>query len=142
SWFGNAPANKILTAYGLMEFSDMAKVYDVDAKVIQRTQQWLAAQQQPDGSWKPDTQFINEGATNRYNTDALRITAYIAWSLQNTGYQGAAVERARQFVASHMGGKADPYTLAVVANFAADYAKDREFTGHAMQLLLAARTEK
>ena len=30
SWFGQAPANKILTAYGLMEFSDMSKVYDVD----------------------------------------------------------------------------------------------------------------
>jgi hypothetical protein len=29
SWFGNAPANKILTAYGLMEFSDMSKVHDV-----------------------------------------------------------------------------------------------------------------
>jgi hypothetical protein len=38
--------------------------------------------------------------------------------------------------------KMDTYTLAVIANFAADYAKDREFTGHAMQLLLAARTEK
>ena len=34
SWFGNAPANKILTAYGLMEFADMAKVYDVDPRVI------------------------------------------------------------------------------------------------------------
>ncbi len=30
SWFGQAPANKILTAYGLMEFNDMAKVSDVD----------------------------------------------------------------------------------------------------------------
>src|SRR5262249_26852399 len=48
SWFGQAPANKILTAYGLMEFSDMSKVYDVDPRLIQRTQQWLASQQQPD----------------------------------------------------------------------------------------------
>jgi len=142
SWFGNAPANKILTSYGLMEFADMAKVHDVDPKLIQRTQQWLAAQQQADGSWKPDTQFINEGATNRYNTDVLRITAYIAWSLENTGYQGPAVEKARQFVANHMNGKIDTYTLAVLANFAADYGKDRDFTRQAMQLLLDARTEK
>ena len=95
SWFGSAPANKILTAYGLMEFYDMSKVYDVDPRLIQRTQQWLAGQQQPDGSWKPDTAFINEGATNRYNSDVLRITAYIAWSLENTGYQGPAVEKAK-----------------------------------------------
>ncbi len=60
----------------------MAKVYDVDPRVIERTQRWLAAQQQADGSWKPDANFINEGATNRYNSDALRIAAYIAWSLE------------------------------------------------------------
>jgi uncharacterized protein YfaS (alpha-2-macroglobulin family) len=147
SWFGNAPANKILTSYGLMEFSDMSKVYDVDPQLIARTQQWLAIQQQGDGSWKPDTQFINEGATNRYNSDVLRITAYIAWALENTGYQGAAVEKAKQFIEAHLSGKIDAYTLAVVANFAADYAgadhaKDRDFTRQAMQLLLDAHTEK
>jgi len=142
SWFGQAPANKILTAYGLMEFGDMAKVHDVDPKLIERTELWLAAQQQPDGSWRPDSNFINEGATNRFNSDALRITAYIAWSLENTGYQGPAVEKARQFVEQHMSERTDAYTLAVLANFAADYAKDREFTGRSMQMLLDARTEK
>ena len=40
------------------------------------------------------------------------------------------------------GKKVDSYTLAVLANFAADYAKDREFTSRAMQLLLDARTEE
>ena len=147
SWFGSAPANKILTAYGLMEFSDMSKVHDVDPRLIARTQLWLASQQQADGSWKPDTQFINEGATNRYNSDVLRITAYIAWSLENTGYQGPAVEKAKQFIDSHMSAKVDSYTLAVVANFATDSGsgnreKDRAFTRRAMQLLLDARTEK
>jgi hypothetical protein len=125
----------------------MSKVYDVDPKLIQRTQQWLAEQQQPDGSWKPDTQFINEGATNRYNSDVLRITAYIAWSLENTGYQGPTVEKAQRYIDKHMNGKIDTYTLAVVANFATDFetsdhGKDREFTRQAMQLLLDARTEK
>jgi uncharacterized protein YfaS (alpha-2-macroglobulin family) len=142
SWFGQAPANKILTAYGLMEFSDMSKVYDVDARLIQRTQQWLAAQQQPDGSWKPDTSFINEGATNRFNSDVLRITAYVAWALEDTGYQGPAVEKARQYVEQHMSGSMDAYTLAVLANFAVDYQKDRGFAGRAMGLLMDARTEK
>jgi hypothetical protein len=142
SWFGQAPANKILTSYGLMEFSDMSKVHDVDPKVIQRTQQWLANLQQADGSWKADTNFINEGATNRFNTDALRIAAYIGWALENTGYRGTAVERARGFVAEHMGEKADAYTLAVIANFAVDYGKDREFTARAMRTLLDAKTEK
>jgi A-macroglobulin TED domain/Alpha-2-macroglobulin family/Carboxypeptidase regulatory-like domain/MG2 domain/A-macroglobulin receptor binding domain/Alpha-2-macroglobulin bait region domain len=146
SWFGQAPANKILTAYGLMEFSDMSKVSDVDPRLIERTRDWLAQQQQPDGSWKPDSSFINEGATNRYNSDILRITAYIAWSLVNTGYQGPAVEKAKHFIESHSGSKPDTYTLAIIANFAADYgAKNgnaRDFTRQSMQALLDARTEK
>jgi A-macroglobulin TED domain/Alpha-2-macroglobulin family/MG2 domain/Carboxypeptidase regulatory-like domain/A-macroglobulin receptor binding domain/Alpha-2-macroglobulin bait region domain len=142
SWFGNPPANKILTAYGLMEFHDMSKVNEVDPSLIQRTQQWLSSQQQADGSWKPDTSFINEGATNRYNSDVLRITAYIAWSLENTSYQGPAVENAKRFVEKRVSGKMDAYTLAVLANFAADYGKDEEFAREVMQRLLEARTEK
>jgi hypothetical protein len=141
SWFGQAPANKILTSYGLMEFADMAKVHEVDPRLIQRTQQWLASQQQPDGSWKPDSSFINEGATNRYNSDVLRITAYIAWALETTGYQGPEVDRAYAYI-SRRSGTPDMYTMAVIANFAADYQKDRAFTRRVIQQLLDARLEK
>jgi uncharacterized protein YfaS (alpha-2-macroglobulin family) len=143
SWFGQAPANKILTAYGLMEFYDMSQVYNVDPNLISRTQQWLAGQQQSDGSWKPDANFINEGATNRYNSDLLRITAYLAWSLENTNYQGPAVASARAYIQKHLSGKLDSYTLAVLANFAADgNDQDRNFTRQIMQLLLEAGLEK
>ncbi len=142
SWFGQAPANKILTAYGLMEFNDMAKVSDVDPKLIERTRDWLVSQQQADGSWRPDASFINEGATDRYNSNMLRITAYIAWSLVDTGSQGPAVDKAKDFIDAHLNSAPDPYTLAVIANFATEYGRDRDFTRRSMQALLDARTEK
>ena len=96
----------------------------------------------PTEAGSPISSFINEGATNRFNSDVLRITAYLAWSLENTGNQGPAVEKAKQFIENHMNAKMDAYTLAVVANFAVDYGKDRDFTRQALQLLLDARTEK
>ncbi len=143
SWFGQAPANKILTAYGLMEFNDMAKVSEVDPRLIERTRNWLVSQQQADGSWKPDASFINEGATNRYNSNPLRITAYIAWSLVDTGMPaGPAIDKARDYIASHLNSAPDPYTLAVIANFATEYGRDRDFTRRSMQALLDARIEK
>src|SRR5262249_30928819 len=142
SWFGDAPANKILTSYGLMEFYDMSKVHDVDPRLIERTQAWLASQQQEGGSWKSDRSPINEGATDRYNSNVERITAYIAWSLENTGYQGPVLEKARDFLESHLDANADPYTLAVLANFAVDGSKSGGFTAKVMQALLDARTEK
>jgi hypothetical protein len=142
SWFGSAPANKILTAYGLMEFHDMSRVHDVDPTVIARTRDWLIRQQQQDGSWKPDTQFINEGATNRFNTDVLRITAYIAWALESAEYKGPAVDRARQFIEQHLEGKPDAYTLAVIANFAVENSKDADLAHRALEMLRDAVTEK
>jgi len=144
SWFGNPPANKILTAYGLMEFSDMAKVHDVDPRLIERTRDWLIAQQQADGSWKPDTSFINEGATNRYNSDLVRITAYIAWSLESTGYRDPALDRAAEFLSAHVNssGKLDAYTLAVLANFAIERGKDSALARQAFQMLLDAHQEE
>ena len=142
SWFGNAPANKILTSYGLMEFHDMANVYDIDPQVIARTRDWLVRQQQPDGSWMPDTQFINEGATNRFNADLLRITAYIAWALASADYRGETIERATQFIEKHLDGKMDAYTLAVVANFAVESGKDSELTRRALELLRDSASRK
>jgi hypothetical protein len=118
SWFGQAPANKILTAYGIEEFHDMARVFNVDPRVIKRTQDWLARQQKADGSWAPDTQFINEGATNHFNTDVVRITAYIAVALQHTGWKGAEVAKAIDFVKRASRPK-DPYTLALVTELLA-----------------------
>jgi hypothetical protein len=142
SWFGNAPANKILTAYGLMEFHDMARVYDVDPRVVERTGEWLASQQKQDGSWAPDTQFINEGATNRFNSDQLRITAYIAWALAASEYKGEAVEKAQKYIEAHLSGKEDAYTLALVANFAVANDSKSDLARRTMEMLRDAATQK
>ena len=82
-WFGNPPANRTLTAYGLMEFSDMARVHDVDPKVIQRTRAWLLSQQAADGSWEPEGhRILHEDPTGRReDLQRLSTTAYIAWSV-------------------------------------------------------------
>jgi hypothetical protein len=125
SWFGDAPANKILTAYGLEEFHDMSRVFSVDKRVVERTQKWLIGAQKQDGSWAPDTHFINEGATNHFNTDVVRITAYIALALKHTGADGPAVDRATAFVRKRVSERTpdDAYTLALALEL---LAHDRE----------------
>ena len=93
-----------------------------------------------------DPQVIGKRITlssERYdNSDLLRITAYIAWALENTGYYGPAVEQARQFISKHWSGNQGAYTLAVLANFATDYQRDSAFTHQVIQRLLDTRTEK
>ncbi|HLV78988.1 MAG TPA: alpha-2-macroglobulin family protein, partial [Chthonomonadaceae bacterium] len=115
SWFGDEPAHQILTAYGLLEFSDMARVHDVDPALIQRTQRWLAGRQKPDGTWEETNPGIAEGIINR-QTGALRSTAYVAWALAESGYQGPEIARGVEYVRAHLNEAKDPYTLAVILN--------------------------
>ena len=143
SWFGQAPANKILTSYGLMEFSDMSKVHDVDPKVIQRTQQWLAGQQQADGSWKPDTH-----SSTKARPTATTPTC-CASPPTSPGRSRTPATRARRWrrrgstSQQHMGGEGRMRTRwRCSPTSPPTTAKDRDFTRQAMQLLLDARTEK
>ncbi|MBK7995278.1 MAG: hypothetical protein IPK14_18440 [Blastocatellia bacterium] len=142
SWFGQAPANKILTSFGLMEFFDMSKVHEVDPRLIERTQAWLASQQQADGSWRPDTDFIDEGATNNFHNDQVRITAYIAWALGYTGYKGDAIAKAKSFIDKNLNGKEDTYTLAILANFAVDSRQDVAWTTRIINSLVGKVEEQ
>ena len=40
-WFGENPGHEALTAYGLLHFSDMAKVRDIDQAMLER---WSVSQ--------------------------------------------------------------------------------------------------
>lgn len=135
SWFGNDPANQILTAYGLLEFSDMGKVHDVDPAVISRTQSWLAHRQQADGTWPKDDGGIAEGIINR-QTGALRSAAYIAWALAESGYKGPEIGKAIGYVKEHRGEAKDPYTLAVILNLLTRVERDGDTTANVANELI------
>ncbi len=117
-WFGNPPANRVLTAYGLMEFEDMARVHDVDPNLITRTRAWLLAQRKPEGTWAPD-HGLHEGQLGsgyeQINKDAtLLTTAYVAWAVfggQGSSDQGATATYLRAQKPEQI---EDPYTLAVM----------------------------
>ncbi|MGK0153237.1 MAG: hypothetical protein ACI9SE_000181, partial [Neolewinella sp.] len=76
-WFGSDPGHEALTAYGLLQFVDMAKVYDVDMEMVERTKQWLLNRRDGKGNYPHPTQdhhsFGGRSAsiTNAYVTYAL-----------------------------------------------------------------------
>jgi type II secretory pathway pseudopilin PulG len=118
-WFGNPPANQTLTAYGLMEFTDMALVHDVDARLIERTRDWLLQQQQPDGSWLPEDRRMEEDpARAAGDLDRLSTTAYIAWAVYGgRDHESAGKQRTLSYILGWEPQKIDdPYVLALVAN--------------------------
>ena len=143
SWFGDAPANKILTAYGLMEFSDMAKVYEIDERVIERTAQWLKDQQNKDGSWSPDKQYLHQESWGRIQNNEVLPTAYICWALGEAGEKGDAVSRGLSYLKKNLEAVKDPYIMALVANaFVANEPKGETTIKALKKLIDMAKEEK
>lgn len=116
SWFGDAPANKILTAYGVMEFNDMSQVHEIDQRVIDRTIKWLKDQQNKDGSWSPDAQYLHAESWGSIQKSEIMPTAYITWALGETGDRGPAVNNALTYLKNNLKSANDAYILALVAN--------------------------
>src|SRR5205085_8419057 len=77
-WFGGvAPPHEALTAYGLMQFKDMAQVHPVDQEMIERTRSYLLSRRLPGGGFARNTRALDTfGRAPQHITDA-----YIIWAL-------------------------------------------------------------
>jgi uncharacterized protein YfaS (alpha-2-macroglobulin family) len=134
-WFGNAPANKILTAYGLMEFHDMSNVYEVDEGVIGRTTDWLLSKQEADGSWKPDAAYLHQESWGRIQKSEMLPTAYITWALLEVGEKSDKVKKGIVYIKENLANVKDPYMLALCANALAAWDKNDEATRKVFDML-------
>jgi uncharacterized protein YfaS (alpha-2-macroglobulin family) len=116
SLFGDPPAETMLTAYGLMEFTDMARVHYVDPALLERTAQFLMERQQTSGEWNPQGMYVSSGDSNE--ADNVAATAYISWALADSGFaDSSAVARALDYIGENLDvSNADPYVLALAAN--------------------------
>ena len=136
-WFGHTPGHEALTAYGLMEFADMGKVYDVDPTMVERTAGWLMSRRDGKGGFLRSSEAIDSfGRASETTTNA-----YIMWALSEAHRsKGMDVELAAQ---RKNEASTDPYLLALATNtgllngggadavkrLAALQGKDGSFTG-------------
>lgn len=127
SYWGHEPIETILTAYGLMEFSEMRDATFVDEDLISRTRNYLLSQQNHDGSFN-----LTGGHNGGFSGgDDLAKNAYIIWALSEADPKNAQLGKSIDFLKDNLDALAQsPYALALAANaFAnydpgADYAKD------------------
>ncbi|MGE5180816.1 MAG: MG2 domain-containing protein [Acidobacteriota bacterium] len=112
-WFGHTPGHEALTAYVLMEFADMAKVYDVDHAMVERTADWLMSRRDGKGGF-----LRSQEALDSFGRASTQTTnAYIMWALSEAHRtKGLDKELAAQ---RELGSTTkDPYLLALAANTA------------------------
>ena len=82
-WFGQDPGHEALTAYGLMEFSDMAQVRPVDQDMIIRTRKWLLSSKDGSGGFSRKRR-----ALHTWVAEPDCSNGYILWSLLESGEAG------------------------------------------------------
>lgn len=112
SLYGHEPAELVLTAYGLMEFTDLSKVYPVDEDLLERMREYIYSQQKADGSFNTDGHYY--GGPN--TSDHLALNAYIGWALSETDAGDRRLERTVTYLKGKMNDTNDGYTLALIAN--------------------------
>ena len=123
TWFGPPEeANMMLSAYGLMEFHDMAEVYEIDDSLIGRTQRYLVSQMNADGSFEPKGKLHTSGLAT--GSDVMTSTCFVGWSLAYTGYED--LEKTARYIEQNVDlEKEGSYTLALCANALAHYDRKK-----------------
>ncbi len=110
-WFGQTPGHEALTAYGLMEFADMAKVYDVDHQMVERTADWLMTRRDHKGGFQRSSEALDSfGRAGEATTNA-----YIVWALAEA-HRTAGLDPELAVQRTLGADTRDPYLLALAAN--------------------------
>jgi uncharacterized protein YfaS (alpha-2-macroglobulin family) len=109
--WGKAPANIPLTAFGLMEFTDMQKVYDgVDADMMKRTKKFLMGKRDGQGGFKG-----GKKTGHGYGGPGGAISnAYIVWALVEAGVTEITPEINKAYEVAKASN--DPYLKGLTAN--------------------------
>ena len=116
SLYGNSPAETVLTAYGLMEFSDLKEVYSVDDNVTDKMTEFLYKKQNSNGTFEITGSHLG-GANSREKT---AVNAYITWALSETNPKDERLKKSINYLKDELDKVNDNYTLALIANVLAN----------------------
>ena len=121
-WFGHSPAHAALTAYGLLEFTDMQEFVNVDKNMLQRTKDFLMNRRDGKGGFK-----VSSSGYDQFASVPDKIAnIYIVYSLTQAGYGNeikpeydAAVKKALE--------SNDGYQMAMMALAARNMKKEEDY---------------
>jgi hypothetical protein len=118
-WFGGqAPPHEALTAYGLLQFRDMARYYPVDRDMLERTRKYLLSRRDGKGGFERNPKVLGH-----FGMAPEQITnAYIVWALSESS-PSDDLKREMDALTEQAKTSKDPYFLALVANSLINRAK-------------------
>lgn len=116
SLYGDAPAEPVITAFGLMEFDELSEVYPVEESVLMDMIEYLFDVQNVNGTFDYNSTYIGGAASN----NDLAMNAYIIWALSEVTPNDERLEKSVSYLENKIDGISDNYTLALLANIFAN----------------------
>ncbi|MBT1690425.1 MG2 domain-containing protein [Dawidia soli] len=120
-WFGHPPAHEALTAYGLIEFTEMKKVaVKVNEAMLERTRKWILSRRKGDGTFHQ-----NSGKYGFASASAVVNNAYLVYALAETGTRDIDLEYTTSVTEAWSSG--DMYRMALLANAAYSLSRQEDY---------------
>ena len=110
-WFGQDPGHEALTAYGLLEFSDMSQVRAVDADMLSRTREWLLNARDGEGGFTRKRR-----ALHTWIIDKDCSNGYILWALLESGERADNLAKEIAAYKEALSASRNSYAVALGAN--------------------------
>lgn len=121
-WFGNTPPHEALTAYGLLEFTDMKEFIDVDDKMLKRTKDFLLSRRDGKGSFRLSTRGYD-----RFASVPNKIAnIYIVYALTQAGI-GNEIQLEYKAAFEQALKSNDGYQMAMMALAASNMRNENDF---------------
>lgn len=135
-WFGGDPGHEGLTAYGLMEFIDMKRVYSgVDDEMLKRTTDWLMKRKDGKGEFERNPRALHTFGL----TDNATMSAYITWALTEGNIKGLDKEIVAAYKTATK--TQNPYQMGLVANILFNVG-DNKRANEVLDKLIGSQNEK
>lgn len=134
-WFGGDPGHDALTAYGLMEFTDMAQVRHVDPAMLDRTRDWLLTQRDGKGGFLRKTHTLHT-----WLAEPELAFSYDTWALLEAGID-ADLTKEVEWVREAAERTDNTYVTALAANVLA-MGGDVEGANHMLDRLAGKQADE
>lgn len=134
-WFGQNPGHEALTAFGLLHFTDMAQVREVDKNMIATTRSWLMKQKDGKGGFTRKRRSLHS-----WIEDKDCSNAYIVWALLESGQPASQLKAELASLKKAANASQNNYVVALAAN--ALYLADQKLEAKQLMDRLAAKQAK
>lgn len=116
-WFGSDPGHEALSAFGLLQFTDMARVMQVDVAMIARTRNWLMERRDGEGGFKRNPRHLHVWSVQQQIVDAYVLWALTESDLASGNPQRAATEMVKELNQLNTVARDsdDPYLIGLAA---------------------------